>query len=374
MKHKFLLLFLLIPQLVSAYYVNHPCCDILQPCGWWGSAEYMYAWRKHRFFPALVTTNPTAPPILGDPGTTVLFGDEFVGGNAKSSFRADFGVWISRCIGAGISGYSITQEEIKFSLDGGPTGTPIFGQPFFNTLTGVQSVNLLSFPGAQINGHIDIEANNRIWSFDLYARYRFLGSCCFKFDLLAGFLYNSLTDNLVVNTFTSGIIPPLNASVSDNFSVKNQFYSGLIGFVAEWRSCSWAVNVIGKVGLGNMHRHVEISGFTAAGLAGTSTIIGSVNSGFLAQPSNIGTHTHTQFEAVSQISTNIQLKIWPHIWATLGYTYIFWPSVDLAGNQIDLNINPTQIIGLIGAPAPLFHENPTSFWAQGVTAGLYFCY
>jgi hypothetical protein len=371
MKLRLLLLVLLIPQLAFAYYARRPCCSRLQPCGWWGSADYLLIWRKQRFFPPLVTTNPTLPPALDAPGTRILFGDEFVGGAPKSGFRGDLGIWVSRCLAGGISGYKLGKDQVKFSLDGSPEGLPIFGQPFFNTSSGTQDVNLLSFPALQLNGHIDLQANNRIWGVDLYARYRFLNAFCLKFDLLGGFLYSALLDDLTVNTATTSPVGPVVTVVNDSFAAQNKFYGGLVGAIAEFRSCSWAVNVIAKVGLGSMQRRVEIDGFTSFGMP-PDIMLGTLDSGFLAQPSNSGIFKKCKFDVLPQISANLQLKIWSHIWASVGYTYMFWPSVALAGEQVDLNINPEQPI--VGPATPVFPDKLTSFWAHGLTAGLYFCY
>src|SRR5262249_47658578 len=151
-----------------------PCCSRLRPCGWWGSAEYVHFWRKSRFFPPLVTTNPLAVPVLSDPNTRILFGNEKLGGGSKSGAKGDFGVWISRCLGAGASLLVLADEKIDFEINGGPTGTPILGQPFFNTVAGAQDVVLISFPLLAFNGHIDIASTNRFWTGDLYLRRRYV--------------------------------------------------------------------------------------------------------------------------------------------------------------------------------------------------------
>src|ERR1700722_21008191 len=135
MKFKFLLVLLLIPQFCSAYYVSVPCCSRFQLPGWWGSAEYIFWWRKERFYPPLATTNPSVPPILTAPGTSVLFGDEAVGGTPKSGGRGDFGFWLTRCVGFGTSFYALGKEEVNFGMGGSSAGIPILGQPFFNTST-----------------------------------------------------------------------------------------------------------------------------------------------------------------------------------------------------------------------------------------------
>lgn len=373
MKFRLLLLFFLLPQFCFGYYVHRPCCFKLQACGWWGSAEYLYLWRKARFFPPLVTTNPTAAPVLSDPDTTILFGNESIGGRPKSGARGDFGIWFTRCLGFGVGGFVLAQEKKGFHLQGNEFGDPIFGQPFFNTATGLQDVHLLSFPLLQHNGSIEIETKNRLWGFDFYARRRMVACGHFSFDLLGGFLYNTIQDNLEVISQTTAPLFLRTDRITDSFSCSNTYYAGFVGALGDLRKGKLAVQVRGNVGFGNMCKQTHISGTTI-----TQTLPGpriTVNSGLLAQPSNIGEHKKTTFAISPQVTASLQFRMYPHIWLTAGYTYMYWQSVALSGEQVNLDINPTQVPGpIVGEPSPFFHERLTSFWVQGLNAGLYFCY
>jgi hypothetical protein len=54
-----------------------------------------------------------------------------------------------------------------------------------------------------------------------------------------------------------------------------------------------------------------------------------------------------------------------------GYTFIYFSQVARPGDQIDRNLNLTQLGGapLVGAPLPQFPWVKTDFWAQGVNFG-----
>ncbi len=374
---KLFLFIFLLQQVGYAYYVHHPCgCNKLQACGWWGSVEYLLLQRKARFLPPLVTTNPAAEPILFAPGTTILFGDKAVRKSPQSGGSGDFGIWFSRCLGVGLGGFGLGADKVQFSKSGNSAGEPIFGRPYFNVSTGAQDVVLLSFPmaipGIQTNGNINITTTNQVSGFDFYGRYRFFNCPLFKFDFLGGFFYTLIRDNVKIHTATTNALL-VTTQVKDQFVVNNRYYAGLIGFHGEWRSCNWAAMVTGKLGIGNMQKQIEISGKTYVSSGGVITSFSPY--GFLAQPSNNGVHNKTTFEAVPEINASVHLKVCKNIWVTAGYMYMFWHKVALAGDQIDLNVNPTQISGpLVGSPAPIFHEKLTSFWIQGFTTGLYFCY
>jgi hypothetical protein len=58
----------------------------------------------------------------------------------------------------------------------------------------------------------------------------------------------------------------------------------------------------------------------------------------------------------------------------VGYSLVYWSKVIRAGEQIDLNVNPSQFPpgDLVGAPQPQFRAVTTDFWAQGLNFGLDF--
>ena len=122
-----------------------------------------------------------------------------------------------------------------------------------------------------------------------------------------------------------------------------------------------------------MLKKVSIEGHTrTTSFAGATT---TTDVGLLAQPSNRGNHFNNKFEVIPQINANLQLRLIGHLWLTAGYTYMFWPAVALAGGQINLNINPTQLDPVpVGPPSPPFEQIDRTFWAHGLTAGFYIFY
>ncbi len=371
---------LFIPQMAPAYYVYHPCC---RSNGWWADIDYLVLWRKKRFYPPLVTSNPTLLPALGAPGTQILFGNEKVGGKAKSGFNIDVGAWMNPCLALGTGFLIIADEPVKFDIKGNGVGQPIFGRPFFNTISGLEDVDEISFPLSAVNGEINIDTFNRALDYDLYARWRFGKTPSLKLDFLLGFDYNQVKDNLTISTkSTTPLVPigPTVETVKDLFKCRNEFYGGLVGAIAEWRTKNWAFMFTGKLGIGNMRKTVEIRGDTT--LINTLLFNGSttIPVGLLAQTSNIGETKHNKFEVVPQFHANFQWHVcdWcGQIWLNVGYMYMYWPSVVLAGDQVDLNINldqPPLVNPGIGLPSPPQRQNNTNFWMQGLTAGIYVCY
>lgn len=335
------------------------CCHRLQLAGWWGNVDYLLLWRTKRFLPPLVTTG-----ALDAPGTVILFGDENVRRSPQSGVYADAGVWLTPCLGGGGSVFVVGKEKIGF--DANNTMFPVLDRPFFDVVTALQSFEIVANPILAPIGSVSIRSTNSLCGGDLYVRYRYIGCEGYKFDVIGGFMYSNLADSLDISTQSQSATLVL-TNRTDSFHAKNDYYAGVVGFITEFRTACWAVQCIGKVGLGNMIEHVDIHGSSA--VAGVASI-----GGLLALPTNIGNHSRKQFEAIPQINVNAQLQVWPHMWLNVGYMYMFWPKVVLAGDQVDLDVNPTQQSGgvLVGTPAPLFEFKNKSFTLQGLTAGISF--
>ena len=122
-----------------------------------------------------------------------------------------------------------------------------------------------------------------------------------------------------------------------------------------------------KVGLGDMRQAAIITGSTSVTTfpAGTTT---TSPAGFLAQPSNIGTHTRHQFAAIPELNVNGVIHIGPRWQGLIGYSIIYWNNTLLAGREIDTRVNTTQSAG--GAALPAFSFNRGHFWVQGLSLGL----
>lgn len=365
---RFLVFFFFLASLGNSALWAWPCCYRLELAGWWGNVDYLLLWRSKRFFPPLVTTGPD--PVLGAPGTQILFGDEKLRRSPQSGVRGDIGVWLSPCIGGGGSVFVVGNEKIKFHADSNEF--PILARPFFDP-DGTPDAEIIAQPILNPSGNIDIHSTNSVAGGDIYGRYRFYYTNCFKFDILGGFMYSSLRDSLDIATHSQDSLLTITRR-SDHFHAKNDYYAGLVGFSTEFRTCSWAAQFIGKVGLGNMVKHVDINGLTTTSSAvlGDSTFVG----GLLALQSNIGNHSSGHFEVVPQFNANLQVKVWPNVWLTAGYIFLFWPEVLLSGEQVDLTVNTSQQDGglLVGPSVPQFTPDNKSFTVQGFTLGISFLF
>ena len=69
-------------------------------CRLWGSAEYLLGWTRGQLLPPLVTTSPAGTPVgtvgvLGQPTTTILYGNTHVNTEGRDGGRFELGYWLN---------------------------------------------------------------------------------------------------------------------------------------------------------------------------------------------------------------------------------------------------------------------------------------
>ncbi len=129
--------------------------------------EYMSVWCKGNPLPPLVTTSPigTAQSIagvLGQPSTTILFGDQKVDESQRNGGRVTLGYWFGEGQFNGIEGHYFGLQQAGTSYDNSavfstPTaGAIILARPFLNvdpSLTAPrQDASILAYPNFNLLG------------------------------------------------------------------------------------------------------------------------------------------------------------------------------------------------------------------------------
>jgi len=254
-----------------------------------------------------------------------------------------------------------------------PTGTPAPHNGTASLTDPATTRALLSsrLQGAEANGVMNIGRGD--W---------------YRLDLLGGLRWLELNEGLTVsqvstvNVTATGLSGQPNGITSEaltlvltrweQFSAQNNFYGGQLGARLEFNRDRLFVNFLGKLGLGDMHEDVEISGTTTA--VGTlsqtntsgatqSTSVSGALPGWLAQASNIGTYTRDRFAVVPEATVHLGYRVTENVRAAVGYTFLYCSEVVRPGDQIDR---------LQGTGHPAFSFSGTDFWAQGVDVQLEF--
>jgi len=363
----------------------------------WFTFEYLYWQPKGINVPALVTTSPTGTPQtiageLGQPTTSVLYGDGEINDDYRSGARLQGGIWLTPDEMAGIEGhyFGFDDEQSTFTAIGqfsnGGAG-PILARPFFNVDAGAQDTLLLAFPNfvtgnqtIDLDGTIDVRSESEIQSAGaLFRRISWMdvldssGVTCVRIYGLIGYRFFSLDEDLSIDSaiFPVGGSFGANSSIraSDLFSTENEFHGLELGIDTQLNRGSFFLKILTKAALGNSHEVVNISGSTVASDGvGTTTFAG----GFLAQPTNIGELSSDHFAVLPEANITAGVQLTRNVALTGGYSFLYLSNVVRPGDQIDFSLNPTQFDGgvLIGEARPAANIKWDDFWMHGFNAGV----
>lgn len=326
--------------------------------------------------PPLVTTSPAGTPFGAAgvlPAATVLFGNRDFDSDRQNAGRFTFGWWLDDCrnLGVGAKLYGVEGGALRFAQSS--TGTPILARPFINTDPAVlppgpqEDALVVAYPGGPaISGNIAIAAANDILGTEVFARSLVDSGENYRVDILGGWQFNRIDSDLAMSS--RHVLGATTFQFNDLFDVDNFYNAGTFGVYAEGYRNEWTLSVLGKIGVGNMREQVAISGNNTV-IAGAPV---TTNGGLFAQPTNIGTFTRDLLVWSPEFNVKLSYSISQKLSVSVGYSFIYWTQVAFAGDQVDRNVNTTQLNGgaVVGPADPSFAFNDDDFWVQTIDLGL----
>jgi hypothetical protein len=347
------------------------------------SAEYLQWWNKGRHLPPLVTTSPIGTPYsqagVLDPGglpsatAAILLGDEAIGSNLQSGARLTLGSWLDDCESVAVAvrffgvigndeGYSLTSDE-----------HPILAVPFFNRdpLVDAEYSLVLGYPDTR-TGSADITAGNEVYGGQAFLRYLVDSGPGYRMDMLIGYRYNRINDDLDMNFYTNSTTTDY--YYHDTFKTRNSYNAGEVGLLGEINCSKWTLSTLGTISFGNMAQRVSIQGENAET---SDDVTVSRSGGVFAQTnSNIGDYERNVACWAPEAGVKLSYAMTQKLSVSVGYTFLYWTRMVLAGDQIDRNVNASQLGGgtLVGPAVPEFQFKDTDFWVQTIDIGLSYNY
>lgn len=331
---------------------------------WDARVEWLLWFSRGRSVPPLAT-------ITQRSGTITEYPRDPVGTNARNGARFTLGYLLPET-STWLEGrfWGVENGSETFSISSG--GLPILSQPILNVSTGLRT-DIIAAPTIA-TGNIRVLSRNNLFGADAWLRRVTWDDGYHRSALLLGYQYTRMDDSIVISRSSTAVAgnPSLpagfTAAFQDTFRTQNQFNGASIGLATGIRKSVLSLEVLGKVGLGDMRESVIVSGTQTATAPSGATATAGV--GFLAQPSNEGTRAHHVFAAVPELNINGILHFTPQWQALIGYSFIYWSSSTLAGNQIDPRVNLTQVPGpTVGPVAPTRLFNRNDFFVQGLSLG-----
>jgi hypothetical protein len=346
---------------------------------WWGGVEALAWWTKASPVPVPLVTDGGAigtgsPVVLGDQNLALP-----VGGGARFTLGAGVG-----------AGHLWGVEGSYFFVNNSGAGQGVTSDghhhsaelsfPFYNPTIPGEDSSPIALPGA-FAGTAIVSAQSFIQGVDLNVLRNVVNNGGdFRFDLLGGFRYINLRENLAFITSSPNVFPnpPAYFNTFDTFNTSNNFYGAQLGGRASFDNGLVFFNATGKLGLGSTVESVGINGSTVTNDGGYASAVG----GYLTQPSNIGNFSTTQFAVAPEMTLNLGFYLSPWAKFLIGYNFLYISSVARPGNQIDRVINPSQSSAISGnfpatlsGPArPISTVQGSDIWIQGLNFGFEFRY
>jgi hypothetical protein len=364
----------------------------------WFRGDYLAWWTSGTELPALVTTNST--PVTGNTATDpngalghaiVLFGNNTMNTDVRSGFRVTAGMWLGTCqrIGVELDYFDLDDKNYQYSATSDATGYPFLARPFYDVRGDANGSGrgpsewrqLVSYPN-QVVGSVTVRGQDYFQGAGAAARIP-LCCCCqescnpcktrsCRTDLLIGYRYYHLNDSLTIYENPRIIQTGTLLEVTDTFRASNDFHGVEVGVSTQLYRGRWSFDLLAKMALGNNHRVGAIYGRTVTTVGPNQS---DVPAGFLALTnSNIGSWGRDDFVIIPQLGLEAGYQITDRLRAFIGYNVLYWACVQRAADLIDRNIDVRNVPGGDdGTPPthfPEFHWRGSSFWAQGINAGI----
>jgi hypothetical protein len=369
------------PPATAADACSVTCTSANVVCGppgrFWLSLEFLFWAVSGSPTPPLLTAHRPDTPreALGRDGV-VLFGGTRLNDDVRPGFRVRGGLWLDCQQECGIEiGY--------FRLEGGgdgaafaSTGIPILTRPIINAQTGAPDAELVAFPGV-LAGAAAVSSSLELHGLDVNILKNICCSCCSRVDLLVGYRFLELTEELTIAenlivTETGGVVPPgTRFRIVDHFRTENRFHGAQFGLAGSFRRGDVFFDLRGTVALGVTEAETSIAGGTAITVPGAPPV--SLPGGLLALSSNSGLFTRDRFTVVPALGLRLGYQLTQQLRFFVGYDTLYWSNLSRPGAQIDPVINPSLLPPpepVTGPLRPRFLNRESDLWVHGGSVGV----
>lgn len=347
---------------------------------WNVRGEYLMWWSRGADSPALVTTSDPASlrseaGVIGNPTTEVLFGNESLNDGMRNGVRLSVDRLISDLWSVHGEGFYVGDADDDFNRSS--NGLPILARPYVSAQTTLNDSELVAFPSI-LEGSIAVETDSQIMGFELGASRLLSMNRSTRVSFFTGYRFIEFQDRLSVRedleSIDLGGLVPLGTTfvVNDSFEAENQFHGVNFRIDIEKQIQRWELSFQPSLAFGSMSRDLSIAGQTRTQIPGLDPSF--FDGGLLAQPTNIGSDSSSTFTVVPELRLSLGREVVHGLRFDVGYTFLLLPETIRAAEQIDANVNNSQIGGgtLVGVASPVRSRDTSHTWNQSLTFSVAF--
>ncbi|WP_231602888.1 BBP7 family outer membrane beta-barrel protein [Neorhodopirellula pilleata] len=343
----------------------------------WISAEYLLWGMDGTDLPALVTSSPLGVAdsdigVLGGNSTTLFGGDAF-DLDPHSGGRLTIGSWFDPNQSAGwqasYAGFENQSESFRASSDSQPN----LARPFLDLESGTEAAFLVAVDGV-LTGSVNVTLENQFQIAELLRRQCLSSTSFSRTDWLIGYRYGQFDDRLRIDQSSTFVVPqgPIiagtNRSLFDLFETDSQFHGAVMGVEHRRRTYHWTISTQAKISLGGNRTEVTIDGQTVTTVPGGGSA--TIAEGLLAQATNIGTRSDSQFAVMPEFGINLTGHLNPRVRVLVGYNLLYWSGVARSGDQIDRGLSQIPPEPITGSARPRAQFETSGLFLHGLNAGL----
>jgi len=341
----------------------------------------------------------TSFPVATSQAASILgsLGDAEHGKNEPvSGGRLTLGYWLIeenkwvtggiRDLGVEARFFFVGQRSVDFQNDVSPT----IVRPFFDVNARQDSGFVVAAPGVA-TGSITAHAKVDIWGAETNVwksvDHDYPGTVS-ALSLMGGFRFLSADHQLQIGSFssynpnlpaTSAFFPLAGNSLAvlDSFTVHNRFYGGQVGVAGQTWLAPWVLlQGTLKLAVGVTNEDLNIEGSQLRTFANGQTQ--AFTGGVLALPSNSGHSTRDKFAQVPEAEIKLSSRVTNHVTLSGGFSALYWSRIARAAQQIDREIDVTQIpnFPLSAGTLPTNLARPSvpyrqsDLWVLGISLGV----
>jgi hypothetical protein len=341
------------------------------------SAEALLGWSSGAATPVLASSSAIVPPVaaagvLGQASTTALMGGNETLADMQPGGRFVAGAWLDESLHSSLEASCLLLGENRARFAGGSAEYAVLARPFFNASTGIEDARLIAYPGL-VEGTLAIQSRSELQIASIAYRRVADFTPWVQADLLAGYRFARLSEGVAIAETTLGLSGPdagVTRVTSERVATRNAFHGGEIGLVLNHPlGPGWVLDGSARAAVGAVQRRGRVSGSTSTSAGGASA---SRAGGLLTQSTNLGDYRSDDFGALSEFGVTLHRQIAPRVRLIAGYDLVLWSSVWRAAEQIDRQVNPTQIPpGTLAGPSrPRYPATESLVWVQGLRFGL----